>query len=98
MHTTKNALHPGRGGLLIFIHNKYVFPGNITKITTPANISPYLQIIKINNHPLLPWLIIHMHMSTHSEDTHLILFLKTAITNQITAHPNYMHILCEDFN
>jgi hypothetical protein len=89
---------PGRGGLLTLIHNKYAFPGNITKIPTPANISPYLQIIKINNHPLLPWLIIHMYMPTHLEDTHLIHFLKTAITNQITAHPNYIHILCGEFN
>ena len=89
---------PGRGGLLTLIHNKYAFPGNVTKIPTPANISPYLQIIKINNHPLLPWLIIHMYMPTHLEDIHLIPYLKTAITNQITAHPNHTHILCGDFN
>jgi hypothetical protein len=89
---------PGRGGLLTLIHNKYVFPGNITKILTQANISPYLQIIKINNHPLIPWLIIHMYLPTHLEDTHLIPYLKTTITDQITAHPNHMHILCGDFN
>ena len=89
---------PGRGGLLTLIHNKYAFPGNITKIPTPANISPYLQIIKINNHPLLPWLIIHMYMPTHLEDTHLIPCLKTEITNQITTNPNHTHILCGDFN
>ena len=45
---------PGRGGLLTLIHNKYAFLGNVTKLFTPANISPYLQIIKINNHPLIP--------------------------------------------
>jgi hypothetical protein len=89
---------PGRGGLLTLIHNKYAFPGNVKKIPTPANISPYLQIIKINNHPLLPWLTIHMYMPTHSEDTHLILYLKTAITDQIIAHPNHICILCGDFN
>jgi exonuclease III len=89
---------PGRGGLLTLIHNKYASPGNVAKIPTPANISPYLQIIKINNHPLLPWLIIHMYMPTHLEDTHLIPSLKTVITNQITAHPNHIHILCGDFN
>ena len=89
---------PGRGGLLTLIHNKYAFPGNITKIPTPANISPYLQIIKINNHPLLPWLIIHMYMPSHLEDIHLIQYIKIAITNQINAHPNHIHILCGDFN
>ena len=89
---------PGRGGLFTLIHNKYAFPGNINKIPTPTNISPYLQIIKINNHPLPPWLIIHMYMPTHDEDIHLILFLKTAITNQINTHPNHIHILCGDFN
>ena len=89
---------PGRGGLLTLIHNKYAFPGNVVKIPTPANISPYLQIIKINNQPLIPWLIIHMYMPTHLEDTHLIPALKTTITNQINAHPNHMHILCGDFN
>jgi hypothetical protein len=89
---------PGRGGILTLIHNKYAFPGNVTKIPTPANISPYLQIIKIRNHPLLPWLIIHMYMPTHVDYTHLIPCLKTIITNQITAHPNHTHILCGDFN
>jgi hypothetical protein len=89
---------PGRGGLLTLIHNKYAFPGNVTKIPTPANISPYLQIIKINNRPLMPWLIIHIYMPTHLEDTHLIPFLKNVITNQITTHPNHIHILCGDFN
>ena len=89
---------PGRGGLPTLIHNKYAFPVNIIKIPTPANISPYLQIIKINNHPLLPWLIIHMYIPTHLEDTYLIPYLKTEITNQINMHPNHMHILCGDFN
>jgi hypothetical protein len=89
---------PGRGGLLTLIHHKYVFPGNVTKIPTPANISPYLQIIKINNHPLMPWLLIHMYMPTHLEDTCLIPHLKNEITNQITIHPNHIYALCGDFN
>ena len=89
---------PGRGGLLTLIHKKYAFPGNISKIPSPINISPYLQIIKINNHPLLPWLIIHMYMPTHLEDTCLIPHLKNEITNQITIHPNHIYILCGDFN
>ena len=79
-------------------NNKYAFPGNVTKIPTSTNISPYLQIIKINNQPLPPLLIIHMYMPTHLEDTHLIPYLKNTITNQINAHPNHTHILCGDFN
>jgi hypothetical protein len=89
---------PGRGGLLTLIHKKYAFSGNVTKIPTPANISPYLQIIKINNHPLIPWLIIHMYMPTHLEDICLIPHLKNEITNQITINPNHIYTLCGDFN
>ena len=89
---------PGREGLLTLIHKKYAFPGNITKIPTPANIFPYLQIIKINNHPLTPWIIIHMYMPTHLEDTCLIPHLKNEITNEITIHPNHIYTLCGDFN
>ena len=62
----------GRVGLLTLIHNRYAFPGNITKIPIPANISPYLQLIRINNQPLQPWLIMHMYMPTHIEDLQLI--------------------------
>ena len=87
-----------RRGLLRLIHNKYAFLRNVYKIPTPMNIFPFLQIIKINNHPLLPWLIIHIYMPTHLEDTRLILHLKTTITDKIAAHPNHIYILCGDFN
>ena len=40
---------PTRGGLLTLIHKKYAFQGNISKIPSPANISPYIQIIHIKN-------------------------------------------------
>lgn len=89
---------PGRGGLLTLIHNKYAFSGNITKIPTPANISPYLQLIQINNQPLQPWLIIHLYMPTYREDTQLIPYIKTIIANQITVHPDHTYTLCGDFN
>jgi hypothetical protein len=88
----------GRGGMLTLINNKYAFPGNITKIPTPASISPYLQIIRINNQPLKPWLIIHMYMPTHTEDLHLIPNIKTTITDQITIHPYHIYTLCGYFN
>jgi len=45
---------PARGGLLTLINQNYAYPGNITKIPTPAEISPYLQIIRIKNEPLQP--------------------------------------------
>ena len=89
---------PGRGGLLTLIHKHYAFLGNIIKIPTPVNISPYLQIIKINNHPLSPWIIIHIYMPTHLEDIHLIPHLKNEIANQINTHPNHIYVLSGDFN
>ena len=88
---------PGRGGLLTLIHNKYAFPGNITKIPTPANISPYLQVIRIHNQPLQSWLLIHTYMPTHLEDILLIPTIKTTITNQINAHLDHTCIMCGDF-
>ena len=89
---------PARGGLLTLINQKYAYPGNITKIPTPAEISPYLQIIEINNQPLQPWLIIHMYMPSHEEDIRSIPIIQQNITQQITNHPNHIHILCGDFN
>ena len=42
---------PTRGGLLTIIDKDYAYPGNITKIPTPADILPYLQIITLTNQP-----------------------------------------------
>ena len=89
---------PSRGGLFTLIHNKYAFPGNITKIPTPTNISPYLQIIRLNNQLLQPWLIIHLYMPTHREDIQLIPHIKSTIINQIIVHPDHIYTLCGDFN
>ena len=82
---------PGRGGLLTLIHKKYAFPGNVTKIPTPVNISPYLQMIKINNHPVLPWLIIHMYMPTHLEDAHLHTLRTKSLTKSLYIPITYIH-------
>ena len=46
-----------RDGLLTLINQKYAFSENITKIPSPTNISPYLQIIHIKNHPITNSLI-----------------------------------------
>ena len=68
----RTSYTPARGGLLTLINQKYAFPGNIPKIPSPANISPYLQIIHIKNHPLQSWLILHIYMPSHIEDIRLI--------------------------
>ena len=52
--STRHTIIPGipyepRGGLLALIHNKYAHPNNINKIQTPTKISPYLQIIRLQN-------------------------------------------------
>ena len=39
-----------------------------------------------------------MYMPTHAEDIRFIPIIKQTITQQITTHPNYTHILCGDFN
>jgi hypothetical protein len=56
MHCRGLPYTPMQGGLLTLVHNTYSFPNNVTKIPTPARISPYLQIIHILNQPLKPWL------------------------------------------
>ena len=92
------AYTPTRGGLLTLINKEYTYPGNVSKIPTPAAISPYLQIIEIHNQPLQPWLIIHLYMPSHEEDIGSIPLIKQNITQQSINHPNHIHILCGDFN
>jgi hypothetical protein len=60
--------------------------------------SPYLQIIEINNQPLQPWLIIHIYMPSHEEDIRLIPIIHQNITQQTINHPNHTQIVCRDFN
>jgi hypothetical protein len=87
-----------RGGLLTIIHQQYAFPGNITKIPTTANISPYLQIIKITNQPFPTYFLIHLYMPTHIDDIILIPIIQTTIFNHV--HDNILSniILLGDFN
>jgi hypothetical protein len=81
---------PTRGGLLTIIDKDYAYPGNITKIPTPTNISPYLQIIKIANQPQQTWLLMNMYMPTHTEDIRYIPIIKQNITQQMATHPNHI--------
>jgi hypothetical protein len=46
---------------MTLIHKNYAFPRNIHKIATSNKISPYLQIINIQNKPLNPNKPIHAH-------------------------------------
>jgi hypothetical protein len=87
-----------RGRLLTLIHQHYAFPGNITKIPLTPDISPYLQIIKIKNHPLSTYFLIHIYMPTHIEDTNLISIIQTTIFNHIHNNPLSNIIMLGDFN
>ena len=87
-----------RGGLLLLIHKTHAFPSNLSKIPTPADISPFLQITRIANQPLQPWLLINLYMPSHEENIPLIPTIQNTITNQINLHPNHTYILCGDFN
>jgi hypothetical protein len=85
-------------GLLTLIHQQYAFPSNITKIPTTENISPYLQIIKITNHPLTPYFLIHIYMPTYIDDIIHIPTIQTTIFNHIHNNPQNNIILLVDFN
>jgi uncharacterized iron-regulated protein len=87
-----------RGGLLTLIHQEYTFPGNITKIPTTEDISPYLQIIKITNQPLASYFLIHLYMPTHIDDIIHIPTFQTTIFNQIHNNQQSNIILLKDFN
>jgi exonuclease III len=87
-----------KGGLLTLIHQEYAFPGNITKIPTTEDISPYLQIIKITNHPLTTYFLIHLYMPTHIDDITHIPTIQTSIFNYIHNNPQSNIILLGDFN
>jgi hypothetical protein len=87
-----------RGGLLILIHQQYAFPVNVTKIPNTTNISPYLQIIKITNHPLSTYFLINLFMPTHIDDITLIPTIQTTIFNHIHNNLQSNIILLRDFN
>jgi hypothetical protein len=87
-----------KGRLLTLIHQEYAFPGNITKIPTTEDISPYLQIIKIANQPLSPYFLIHLYMPTHIDDITHIPTIQTTIFNHIHNNPQSNIILLGDFN
>jgi hypothetical protein len=72
-----------RGGLLTLIHQNYAFLRNIVETPLTANIFPYLQIIKITNHPLVAYFLIHLYMPIHIEDINLIPIIQTTIFNHI---------------
>ena len=87
-----------KGRLLTLIHQEYAFPGNINKIMTIEDISPYLQIIKITNQPLSTYFLIHMYMPTYIDDITHISTIQTTIFNHIHNNPQSNIILLGDFN
>jgi exonuclease III len=98
-HRTQGQLYNNpRGGLLTLIYQKYAFLGNITKIPTTKDISPFLQRIKIANHPLPTYSLIHLYMPTHPEDTIHIPTIQTTIFNHIHNNLQNNVILLGDFN
>jgi hypothetical protein len=80
------------------IHQQYAFPGNITKIPTTDDISPYLQIIKIANQPLPTYFLIYLYMPSHIDDIIHIPIIQTTIFNHIHNNPQSNIILLGDFN
>jgi hypothetical protein len=64
---------------MMLIHKNYSFPGNIQKISTPNSISPYIQIVEIQNKPLKPIIILNIYMPSHQEDITLIPIIKNEI-------------------
>ena len=72
------------GGLLTLINTKYTYPNNISKIPTNPDISPYLQLLKLNNPPLIPIIILNICMPLDPEDTQLIPSILLTITQQTT--------------
>ena len=91
-------LRPPKGGFLTLIHNKYNYPTNITKTETKPNLIPYLQIIKINNHPLTQIIIINLYMPSLQNNLHLIPNIQEKITTTTNRNQNHIIILGGDFN
>ena len=89
---------PPWGGILTMIQ-KYIYtPENITKIPTPANISPYMQELNISNKPLTSFLIMNLYMPSYLQDLNLIPDIILQISILIKRHPAHKTILTGDFN
>ena len=95
---SKTTIQHPKGGLLTLIPQKYAFLGNVTKIPTTRDIFPYLQIIKIINHLLPTYSLIHLYKPTHSEDTIHIPTIQTIIFNHIYNNPQNNVVLLGIFN
>jgi hypothetical protein len=87
-----------KGGLLTLIHQNYTFPRNISKIPISIDISPYLQINKIANHPLTTHYLLYTYMPIHADDMPYIQTIQNTIFNHIHNNPNNTYILLRDFN
>ena len=94
----RKEFRPPKGGLLTLIYNKYNYSTNIIKVKIEPNLTPYLQIIKINNHFPNQIIIINLYISLHQNDLHLIPNILDNVTTTINKNQNHIIILGGNFN
>ena len=85
---------PLHGGLLTTIHDWVTtlhFPHNIKKLPTSIHLSPYLQILYLQNRPF------HLYMPMHRRDTHLT-DIKQPIVHTILQHPQDLLLMSNNLN
>jgi hypothetical protein len=80
------------------MHKDICRTGNITKIPTPNNISPYLQAFKITNKPLRLFLVMNLYMPSHVDDLHLIVVSEDRIQILTKHHSTNKIILAIDYD
>jgi hypothetical protein len=80
------------------LHRTIYSNDNITKFPTTNAISPYPRVFKITNKPITPIFILHMYMTTHLEDLHLLQTIQDQIQILITNYISHQIITVDDFN
>jgi exonuclease III len=91
---------PVRGGTAIAISKKYHTKNSTQCISTPINISPYLQAITLTQATLKPLTLMNLYMPTHDDDMHLVPLILDSIAQITTSSKikNHNIILAGDFN
>jgi hypothetical protein len=89
---------PMRGRVHTLSYKQYSYLANMTKIPTPSRISPYSQIIYIQNPFYKPWLLLHLYISFQEEDLPLVPKIQNTIDHHITINQQSQILLCDDFN
>ena len=68
------------------IHKSIAFSGNITKITTPIELTPHPQIYYDSQLSITPIVLIHLNMPTHEEGTHIIPYIQQRLNTLPNTH------------